>query len=90
MKTELTYAAILIALASVAGFFIAPGRELAIADIVLVKIVSVATYMAIALGMLAALRGVKYNVFQEVFDEHNTAGALFTGLLLIALALVIK
>ena len=90
MKSETIYTIIIALLAAVGGYFIAPGRELALADIVLVKIVSVATFMAAAIGLLFALRGVKYNVLAEVFDENNTAGAIFTGLLLIALALVAK
>jgi hypothetical protein len=50
--------------------------------------VSVATFLALAVGMLASLRGIKYNVLAEVFDQNNTAGALFVGLLLVALAMV--
>lgn len=90
MKSETIYTIIIAAMAAVGGYFIAPGRELALADIVLVKIIGVACYMAAAIGLLFALRGVKYNVLAEVFDENNTAGAIFTGLLLIALALVAK
>ncbi|MGE0156687.1 MAG: hypothetical protein AB7T17_06630 [Geobacter sp.] len=90
MKTETLYTAVLIILALAGGYFFAPGRELALADIVLVKIVSVAVFMAAAVGLLYALRGVKYNVLAEVFDQNNTAGALFVGLLLVALALVLK
>lgn len=89
MKSETIYTIIIVLLAAVGGFFLAPGRELALTDIVLVKFVSVATFLALAVGMLAALRGVKYNVLAEVFDENNTAGAIFAGLLLVSLALVV-
>jgi len=89
MKSETIYTIIIVALAAIGGYFLAPGRELALTDILLVKFVSVATFLALAVGMLAALRGVKYNVLAEVFDENNTAGAIFSGLLLVAIALVI-
>lgn len=90
MKSETIYTIIIALLAAVGGYFIAPGRELALADIVLVKVVSVATFMAAAIGLLVALRGITYNVLAEVFDDNNMAGAIFTGLLLVALALVAK
>jgi len=89
MKSETIYTIIIIALAAVGGYFLAPGRELALTDIVLVKVVSVATFLALAFGMIKALKGVSYNVLEEVFDQNNVAGALFTGLLMVALALVI-
>ncbi len=88
MKAETVFAVIVVFLAAAGGYMFAPGRELALADIVLVKVVSVATFLALAVGMLASLRGIKYNVLAEVFDQNNTAGALFVGLLLVALAMV--
>lgn len=89
MRTETVYTIIIVALAAVGGYFLAPGRELALSDIVLVKVVSVATFMALAVGLIASLRGVNYNVLDEVFDQNNTAGALFVGLMLVSLALVV-
>lgn len=89
MKTETIYTVLVIAMAAVGGYFLAPGRELALTDIVLVKVVSVATFLALTVGLVASLRGVKYNVLAEVFDENNVAGALFVGLLLVALAVVV-
>lgn len=90
MKSETIFSVILVALAFAGGLLFAPGRELALVDIVLVKIVSVAVFMSAAMGLMFALRGVKYNVLAEVFDQDNTAGAIFTGLLIVALALVLK
>ena len=90
MKSETIFSAIIVLLAAAGGYFLAPGRELALADIVLVKVVSVAAFLVLAMGLLASLRGVKYNVLAEVFDQNNTAGALFVGLLLVALAMVCK
>jgi len=90
MKTESLYSFFVVLLAAVGGYFFAPGRELALMDIVLVKVLSVAVFMSATVGLLYALRGVKYNVLAEVFDQNNTAGAVFTGLLLVALALVLK
>lgn len=90
MRSEAIFTIIIVLLAAAGGFFLAPGRELALADIVLVKVVSVATFLALAVGLMASLRGVQYNVLAEVFDENNTAGALFVGLFLLALAVVSK
>lgn len=90
MKTETLYSLLIVMLAAVGGYFFAPGRELALVDIVLVKVVSVAVFMSSTVGLLYALRGVKYNVLAEVFDQNNTAGAIFAGLLIVALALVLK
>lgn len=89
MKSETIYTIIIVVLAAAGGYFFAPGRELSLTDIVLVKLVSVAAFLTLAIGLLAALRGVKYKVLAKVFDEGNIAGAIFTGLLLVALALVI-
>lgn len=89
MKTETIYTIIVAVLACAGGYFLAPGRELALTDIVLVKVVSVSVFLALSVGLLYALRGIKYNVLAEVFDEDNIAGAIFTGLMMIALALVI-
>lgn len=89
MRTETIYTIIIAVIAATGGFFFAPGRELALTDLVLVKVVSVATFLTLAVGLIYSLRGLKYNVLAEVFDENNTAGAIFTGLLLVSLALVV-
>lgn len=89
MKSETIFTIIIALLAAVGGYFFAPGRELALTDIVLVKVVSVSVFLALSVGLIYALRGIKYNILAEVFDENNVAGAIFTGLMMIALALVI-
>lgn len=90
MKTETIYAIIICAIAGIGAYFFAPGRELALADIILVKVVSVAVFLSVAFGLIYAMRGIQRNIMAEVFDEHNTAAAFFTGLVLVALAMVCK
>lgn len=89
MKSETFYTIIITLLAVAGGYLFAPGRELSLTDLVLVKAVSVSVFLALSVGLLYALRGIKCNVLAEVFDENNVAGAIFTGLMMIALALVI-
>ena len=90
MKTETIYTLLVALIACAGGYFIAPGRELALADIVLVKVVSVSVFLSLSVGLVYALRGIKYNILAEVFDEKNVAGAIFTGMFIIAMALVIS
>lgn len=89
MKTEAIYTIIIALLAAVGGFFLAPGRELALTDIVLVKVVSAAVFLSFTISLLYVLRGTKYDVLGEVFNEDKGAAAIFSGLLLVALALVL-
>lgn len=89
MKAETIYAVLLMVVCLVAGMMFAPGRELALADVVLVGAVKTTTFLALGLGFIYVLKGIKYDVLSEVFDEGNTAGAIFTGLVLVAMALVI-
>jgi len=89
MKPEMIFAIIVAVLAAVGGLLFAPGRELALVDIVLVKMVSVAVFLAFTSGLLFTLRGTKYDPLTEIFDQDKNAAAIFTGLLLVALALVL-
>lgn len=89
MKSEAIYTIIVGIIAALLGYFLAPGRELSLGDIVIVKMVAVAIFMAVSVGLLYALRGIKYNVLAEVFDENNVAAGIFTGLILVAMALVV-
>lgn len=89
MRTETIYTIIIVLLAAIGGYFLAPGRELALTDIVLVKVVSLSVFLASAFGTIFALKGTRYDVLREIFDENKNAGAIFTGLFLVALALVV-
>lgn len=89
MKAETILTAIVVLTAAAGGYFLAPGRELALADIVLVKVVTLSVFLITALGMLYTLKGTRYDVLREIFDENNNAGAIFSGLLLVAIALVL-
>jgi len=90
MKAETIYTIIIALAAAAGGYFLAPGRELALSDIVLVKAVSVAVFMIFSLGLIYCLKGIRYDVLAEIFEQDNTAGAIFTGLFLVALALVVS
>lgn len=89
MKPETIFAVAVAVLTAVGGFLLAPGRELALLDIVLVKTVSVAVFLVFTSGLLFVLRGTQYDPLKEIFDEDRGAAAVFTGLLLVALALVL-
>lgn len=85
MRTEAIYTLIIAFIAAVGGYLLAPGRELALADIVLVNTVVLAVKMVFAVGLLYVLRGTKFDVLHEIFVENNSAAAIFTGLLLVAM-----
>lgn len=53
------------------------------------KGVSLSVFLIAALGMLYTLKGTRYDVLREIFDENKNAGAIFSGLLLVAIALVL-
>lgn len=89
MKSETIYTIIIAAIAAAGGYFFAPGRELALMDQLLLKAVSVSVFLAASVGLLYALRGIKCNVLAKIYDEGNTAVAIFTGLILIGMAIVL-
>lgn len=89
MKSETIFTVVVAVLCGVAGFFLAPGRELALLDIVLVKAVSVSVFLCFTVALLFSLRGSQYDPLREIFDEDKGGAAIFTGLLLVALALVV-
>ncbi len=70
-------------------YFFAPGSSMAVAEIIVLKMIYVSTLLFVAIGMLFFFRGTKYDIYEEIFDEHNVAAAIVTGALLIAIASVV-
>lgn len=89
MRAETVYVVVIALLSTVCGFLFAQGRELALMDIVLVKLVSTSVFLVFTFSLLFSLRGTKYDVLKEIFDEDKGGAAIFTGLLLVAMALVV-
>ena len=52
MKTEVMYGILIAVAAGLCGYFFAPGRELALLDQAVLKVASVALFMAFALLLL--------------------------------------
>lgn len=89
MKTETIYTVLITLVTTLAALFLAGGRELALLDIVLVKAVSVAVFLVFTFSLLFVLRGTRYDSLKEIYEDDKGAAAIFTGLLLVALALVV-
>lgn len=82
--------AILFMLATVfAAYYFAPGSGLAVAEIVVLKMIYVSVLLIVSFGLLFFLRGTKYDIYEEIFDEHNIAAAMLIAALLLSIALVI-
>lgn len=78
----------LIALACLAVFFL-PGAPLAAAEIITLKLMYVALLLAIVFGLIHVFRGTQWDFYKEVMMQHNIAGALFLGSIIIGIAMVI-
>ena len=85
MKAEIIYVVLIAIIAAIGGYVFAPGRELALTDMVLVNVVGISIKLIFAGSTLFALRGTKYDVLAEIFDRKNVAAAVFTGLLILSL-----
>ena len=82
--------AILFMLATIlAAYHFAPGSGMAVAEIVVLKMIYVSVLLIVSFGLLFFLRGTKYDIYEEIFDEHNIAAAMLIAALLLSIALVI-
>lgn len=72
-----------------AAYHFAPGSGLAVAEIVVLKMIYVSVLLIVSFGLLFFLRGTKYDIYEEIFDEHNIAAAMLIAALLLSIALVI-
>lgn len=87
MKSEALLALAVSALAGAALYFI-PGSSAA-AEILTLKVMYLATMLAGVFATLYALKGTKFDVLEEVFDENNTSAGIVVGSVFISIALVI-
>jgi hypothetical protein len=85
---EKIFALILVVLA-VLSVVLLPGAPIAALEIMTLKLLYVAFLLAVAYALLHFLRGTKYDVHAEIFDQSNLAASLFVASLIISLALVI-
>lgn len=53
------------------------------------KLVYVAFLLTVVYGLLYFLRGTKYDIHAEIFDQNNLPAAVFVGSIVLALATVI-
>ena len=58
-------------------------------QIVAVKGINAALLLGLSAGFLKLLRGTKYDVVDEIFDQHNVAAAIFAIGYVLAIALAI-
>jgi len=70
-------------------FLLAPGGSLAAAEIVTLRLMQLAVLLVAFFATVFCLRGTKYDVLSEVFDQGNVAAAIVVAALLLALAGVI-
>lgn len=77
-----------VALATVLAFF-AGQATIDNLQIVAVKGINAGLLLGLSAGFLKVLRGTKYDVIAEIFDQHNVAAAIFTVGYVIALALAL-
>jgi hypothetical protein len=82
--------ALLFLLATVAAaYYFAPESGATVAEIVVLKMIYVSVLLVVSLGLLFFLRGTKYDIYAEIFDQHNIAAAILIAALLLAVANVI-
>lgn len=80
------FAIALCAAAAVLGYFAQQltGDNL---QIVAVKVINAALIMVIPSAFIHFLRGTKYDIYEEIFVQHNIAAAIFVGLAWLSFAL---
>ena len=86
---EKVFAGLFLLATVVATYYLAPGSGLAVAEIVVLKMIYVSVLLVVSIGLLFFLRGTKYDIYAEVFDQHNIAAAVVIAALLLAVANVI-
>jgi len=58
-------------------------------QIIAVKGINVAILLGTSLGFMKALKGTKYDVVSEIFDQGNVAASIFTVGFVVAIALAL-
>ena len=88
-RAELMLLAGFVIITLLALFVLVPGGNLAAAEIVTLRLLQLAVLLAAFFATVFCLRGTKYDVLAEVFDQGNIAAALVVAALLLALAGVV-
>ena len=88
MFNEKFFAFLTVAVVILLSFLFAPA-DIGLRELVLVKMTYVALLFGTVFGLLHFLRGTKTDVIKEIFEEKNSAAALFVVGMIIALSLVI-
>lgn len=87
MKPEFILTGLTALAATAAALFFAPWDG--VSEILTLRLMYIAMLLAGAFGTLFVLRGTKYDVLREIFDENNTAAAVVVAAIFISMALVI-
>lgn len=82
----LTVIFLLVTVAAIVFFGFA---EMALPEIITMKLVYITTLLVSGLGLLHFMHGTKFDVSHEIFEEQNIAAAIFVSGFLISLAMVI-
>jgi hypothetical protein len=85
---EQIFTVILVALSAIALYFL-PGSTLAAAEIVTLKLIYISMLIGTTGSLVYFLRGTKYDIYAEIFDQNNSAAAILVGALILAVGLVI-
>ena len=85
---EKIFTLILVVFAGLALLFL-PGSGLAAAEIITLRLVYLALLLLVTVAFVFFLRGTKFDVYAEIFDRHNVAGAIVVAAMIIGAAMVI-
>lgn len=86
-QAELLFTMAVVGLAGLSASFFAPMDG--VLEIITLRLMYLAFLLAGAFGTMYVLRGTKYDVLREVFEENNMAAALVVAAIFIAVAMVI-
>lgn len=79
----------LVVLAVLLAVFL-PGALVAATEIMALKLMSVALLLAVVFVLIYVLRGTDYDFYEEILGQHNIAGAVLVGALILGVAIVIS
>lgn len=88
VKAELIFSVVVCVLATVSAFFFAPWGG--VSEIITLRLMYLGFLFASSFGVIFVLRGTRFDVLKEIFEENNMAAALLVGSIFIAVALVIR
>ncbi len=74
---------------AVAALFFLPNSWVGAAEIVTLHLMQIALLLAFAFGTLFFLKGTRYDIHKEIFEENSISAAVYAGAIILALAMVI-